>query len=110
MKHSEVFCQSVVQFTLPTTVSGTDVAGVCHTMPPTLTTFPHAPGGQMAPHHLPQTAIWRGVVKVVDEAEEILASSWSIVPAPLPLQLLLQTGPEHLTSCELECEKDRHFA
>lgn len=43
-------------------------------------------------------------MKVVNEADKVLTGTWSIVPAPLPLQLLLQTGPEHLTSCELEYE------
>ena len=40
-------------------------------------------------------------MKVVDEADEVLAAMRGIVSAPLPLQVLLQTGPEHLTSCEL---------
>lgn len=45
-------------------------------------------------------------MKIVNEADEVLTAMRGIVSAPLPLQVLLQTGPEHLTSCELKYEKD----
>ena len=45
-------------------------------------------------------------MEIIDVADELLPGHRSIVPPPLPLEVLLQTRPERLPSCELREEED----
>ena len=101
VQHGEVLSQPVVQLVATTAVSSADVARTRHAVPPALRALPHSPGGHVTSEHLPQAAAWRGVVEVIDETDELLAGLRGVVPPPLPLQVLLQARPEHLTRCEL---------
>ena len=101
VQYNEVFSQAIVQWSVTTTVCGADVACVCDIIPVTLASLPHTSGGHVTSKQLSQIATGCRVVEVIDETDEILAGLGSIVPAPLPLQMLLQAHPEHLTSCEL---------
>ena len=46
-------------------------------------------------------------MEIIDEADELLPGHWSVVPSPLPLEVLLQPRPERLPSCELREEEGR---
>lgn len=88
VQDSEVLGEAHIQLIAVAAVSSTHIADITHTVPSASRPLPHSSRGHVTSHQLPQTARRGGVMEIIDEADELLAGCWGIVPSPLPVEVL----------------------